>query len=119
MPAGAGACLSAYLSATRCGACASTLAPTRLPRALPSPADKLSANVSYPLRGLRLDGYVSPESGLTPADCVYDLYAVSNHYGNLSGERMIVQLLDLHTAGREQGVLARRRKRLAPTASKL
>eukprot|EP00887_Chlorella_sp_A99_P006654 scaffold3.g6654.t1 len=47
--------------------------------------DKLTASVAFPLSGLRLAAFASPESGLGEDDCVYDLYAVSNHYGNLSG----------------------------------
>ena len=47
--------------------------------------DKLGADVSFPLRGLRLGEYASPQCAAAPADCVYDLYAVSNHAGTLHG----------------------------------
>lgn len=47
--------------------------------------DKLTANVSFPLKDLRLHQFASPESPAGPAECCYELYAVSNHYGNLSG----------------------------------
>jgi hypothetical protein len=48
--------------------------------------DKLTANVSFPLKGLRLHQFASPECPAGPDECSYDLFAVSNHYGNLSGE---------------------------------
>ena len=48
--------------------------------------DKLTANVSFPLKGLRLHQVASPEcTAAGPADCCYDLFAVSNHYGTLTG----------------------------------
>uniref|UniRef100_A0A1D1ZYV0 Ubiquitin carboxyl-terminal hydrolase n=1 Tax=Auxenochlorella protothecoides TaxID=3075 RepID=A0A1D1ZYV0_AUXPR len=48
--------------------------------------DKLTASVSYPLAGLSLDTYLSPEALVAgEGGALYDLYAVSNHYGNLSG----------------------------------
>lgn len=48
--------------------------------------DKLTASVSYPLAGLSLDAFLSPETlAGGAAGAAYDLYAVSNHYGNLTG----------------------------------
>ncbi|KAL4459011.1 hypothetical protein ABPG75_013876 [Micractinium tetrahymenae] len=47
--------------------------------------DKLTANVSFPLKDLRLHQFASPESSAGPDECCYELFAVSNHYGNLSG----------------------------------
>ena len=49
--------------------------------------DKLTASVSFPLEGLRLHAFASPECPAAAAECTYNLFAVSNHYGNLSGER--------------------------------
>jgi hypothetical protein len=43
--------------------------------------------VSFPLEGLRLHAFASPECPAAPAECTYNLFAVSNHYGNLSGEK--------------------------------
>ena len=47
--------------------------------------DKLTANVSFPLKALRLHQYASPECPAGPDECTYELFAVSNHYGNLTG----------------------------------
>jgi hypothetical protein len=47
--------------------------------------DKLTANVAFPLKGLRLHQFASPECPAGPEECNYNLFAVSNHYGNLSG----------------------------------
>lgn len=57
---------------------------------LPPPAqgattDKLTASVTFPLKHLRLHQFASPECGARPAECAYELFAVSNHYGTLSG----------------------------------
>jgi len=44
--------------------------------------EKLETLVNYPTKGLDMSPYVKgPEAG----KCVYDLYAVSNHYGSLGG----------------------------------
>ena len=51
--------------------------------------DKLTAAVSFPLRGLRLHEYASPEARWAAAgqgQGEYDLFAVSNHFGTLGGE---------------------------------
>lgn len=50
-----------------------------------SHTDKLTTNVTFPLRGLELTEHVSPESPHPPEQCCYDLYAVSNHTGNVGG----------------------------------
>lgn len=56
--------------------------------------DKLTAAVSFPLRGLRLHEYASPEArwaaagqgqGQGHGQGEYDLFAVSNHFGTLGG----------------------------------
>ena len=44
--------------------------------------DKLDTRVDFPLHGLDLSQYVLRQQGVPP---VYDLYAVSNHYGSLGG----------------------------------
>jgi len=45
--------------------------------------EKLDTFVDFPLEGLDLSDFVVSETGKTNA--VFDLYAVSNHYGGLSG----------------------------------
>lgn len=66
----------------------------RLLKSSPSPpspllqgsnTDKLTANVSFPLKELCLADFASPECPVPPPDCTYDLFAVSNHYGTLGG----------------------------------
>jgi hypothetical protein len=47
--------------------------------------DKLNATVSFPIDGLNLASFAAPECIQPPGDCIYDLYAVSNHGGTLSG----------------------------------
>jgi ubiquitin carboxyl-terminal hydrolase 4/11/15 len=44
--------------------------------------EKLETLVNYPVKGLDMSSYVK---GPEAAKCVYDLYAVSNHYGSLGG----------------------------------
>ncbi|GAB4823329.1 hypothetical protein N2152v2_010375 [Parachlorella kessleri] len=50
-----------------------------------SNTDKLTANVSFPLKELNLHQFASPETPCSPSECTYDLFGVSNHYGSLSG----------------------------------
>lgn len=54
-------------------------------RSKASGADKVSSDLSYPLEGLDLHPYLSPESPHLNEACIYDLYAVSNHIGGLTG----------------------------------
>jgi len=43
--------------------------------------DKIDSHVDFPINGLDLSEFVlNPEE-----DCIYDLYAVSNHYGGMGG----------------------------------
>lgn len=44
--------------------------------------NKLDTRVDFPLHGLDLTPYVLHTQSVQP---VYDLYAVSNHYGSLGG----------------------------------
>eukprot|EP01083_Nonionella_stella_P253110 871296_1 len=44
-------------------------------------AQKISARVEFPLKGLDLSEYIPVKDAVSP---VYDLYAVSNHYGDMS-----------------------------------
>lgn len=48
-----------------------------------SQTDKLATNVTFPLRGLDLSPHGSPECYHSQEHCCYDLYAVSNHSGNV------------------------------------
>jgi ubiquitin carboxyl-terminal hydrolase 2/21 len=47
--------------------------------------DKLTTSVTFPLRDLSLRQFASPECPARPEELRYELFAVSNHYGNLSG----------------------------------
>jgi ubiquitin C-terminal hydrolase len=47
--------------------------------------DKLAAPVAFPLEGLDLAPFVSPECPHAPAELVYDLYAVAYHSGSAAG----------------------------------
>lgn len=47
--------------------------------------DKLTTSVTFPLRDLSLHQFASPECPARPGELRYELFAVSNHYGNLSG----------------------------------
>jgi ubiquitin carboxyl-terminal hydrolase 2/21 len=48
--------------------------------------EKLTANVTFPLKGLKLTQFLSDEAGATDAAAAsYDLYAVSNHFGSMVG----------------------------------
>lgn len=47
--------------------------------------DKLTTSVTFPLRDLSLHQFASPECPARPEELRYELFAVSNHYGNLSG----------------------------------
>ncbi|KAK9811723.1 hypothetical protein WJX72_008998 [[Myrmecia] bisecta] len=47
--------------------------------------EKLTANVTFPLKGLALQQFVSEEMLEAEAAKEYDLFAVSNHFGNLVG----------------------------------
>ena len=48
-------------------------------------ADKLTTDVTFPLKSLDLHEHLSPESNVPPEHCIYDLYAVSYHTGTLAG----------------------------------
>lgn len=47
--------------------------------------EKLTSSIGFNVNGLRLQNFASKEHQQTGKDSVYDLYAVSNHYGNLGG----------------------------------
>lgn len=47
--------------------------------------DKIDAFVDAPLRGLDLSGVVKGPLKNNDDNLIYDLYAVSNHYGGLGG----------------------------------
>lgn len=95
--------------------------PPRPPSPQGTSTDKLTANVSFPLKDLRLHQFASPESPAGPAECCYELYAVSNHYGNLSGECRPVSQAPLRldrlyaqTSKRRQRMAAKARAALPP-----
>lgn len=46
--------------------------------------DKLEDLISYPVEGLNMTPYVVSEDLKSKSDLIYDLYAVSNHYGTLN-----------------------------------
>lgn len=46
--------------------------------------EKIDKLVTFPLKGLDLRHHVSKESQHTPEECIYDLYAVAEHKGNLT-----------------------------------
>ena len=48
-------------------------------------ADKLTTNVAFPLKALDLGAHCSSECPQPPEQRSYDLYAVSNHTGNVGG----------------------------------
>ncbi|CAO3696223.1 unnamed protein product [Rhizopus stolonifer] len=64
--------------------------------------NKLDTMVKYPTRGFDLHGYVSKfippkqSSAQDRASSTYDLYAVSNHYGSLSGGHYTAYVKDGH-----------------------
>jgi len=47
--------------------------------------EKLTANITFPVRSLRLQNFASKEHQHESITELYDLYAVSNHYGTLGG----------------------------------
>ncbi|KAH6565831.1 hypothetical protein BASA50_000052 [Batrachochytrium salamandrivorans] len=47
--------------------------------------NKIDIMVDAPMRGLDMSEIVGCGSTLAPDDCLYDLYAVSNHFGGLGG----------------------------------
>jgi ubiquitin carboxyl-terminal hydrolase 4/11/15 len=46
--------------------------------------DKLEDLIDYPIEGLDMSKYVVSEELKEQSDLIYDLYAVSNHYGTLN-----------------------------------
>ena len=44
--------------------------------------DKIGKKIDFPIEGLDMTPFIAPQSPEGPA--IYDLYAVSNHYGSLS-----------------------------------
>ena len=55
------------------------------------------------MQGLRLASYMSEDMAGIAEDARYDLYAVSNHYGNLVGGHYTVYCLaNADTAGKKQ-----------------
>ena len=44
---------------------------------------KINSQIDFPVTGLDLSSYVLQNDGSSP--CIYDLYAVSNHYGTMNG----------------------------------
>jgi len=56
--------------------------------------EKLETLVSYPLRGLDLSSHIIGPSDTAP---IYDLYAVSNHYGSLGGGHYTAYALNKST----------------------
>ncbi|GMH39292.1 hypothetical protein BSKO_07190 [Bryopsis sp. KO-2023] len=48
--------------------------------------EKLTWNINYPVKGLKLQSYASKENrGSADSSVCYDLYASSNHFGTLTG----------------------------------
>jgi len=46
--------------------------------------EKIDKIVTFPLKGLDLRHHLSKESHHRPEECIYDLYAVAEHKGNLT-----------------------------------
>ena len=46
--------------------------------------EKIKTMIHFPLVSLDMCPYISPESSESSADCIYDLYAVVNHIGDMS-----------------------------------
>ncbi len=63
-----------------------------------SNTDKLTANVSFPLKELNLHQFASPETPCSPSECTYDLFGVSP-------PRPAVLLLSFHTPFLSRGCL--------------
>ena len=47
--------------------------------------DKLETHVEFPLQGLDLSRHVQQQQAPGSSTLLYDLYAVSNHFGSLGG----------------------------------
>lgn len=47
--------------------------------------EKLTCGINFPMNGLRLQNFSSKEYQQNGGPAIYDLYAVSNHFGNLGG----------------------------------
>jgi ubiquitin carboxyl-terminal hydrolase 4/11/15 len=55
--------------------------------------DKIDAFVDAPLRDLDLSGVVKGLSKKEDDSLIYDLYAISNHYGGLGGGHCMLSFL--------------------------
>eukprot|EP00891_Asterochloris_glomerata_P008047 jgi/Astpho2/8047/gw1.00120.92.1_t len=64
--------------------------------------EKLTSNVTYPLKGLKLAQFASEECAPNVASTSYDLYAVSNHIGSLVGGHYTAHCLTRTPQGTEQ-----------------
>ncbi|DBA82653.1 TPA: hypothetical protein ACH3X1_006898 [Trebouxia sp. C0004] len=67
-----------------------------------SSREKLTNNVSFPVKGLKLSQFVSDVSSPADSNASYDLYAVSNHYGSMAGGHYTAACRVGLTGGREQ-----------------
>lgn len=57
--------------------------------------DKITNSVDFPLTELNLDRYCAPQSN-TNVSMIYDLYAVTNHFGSLEGGHYTSYCRDAH-----------------------
>jgi ubiquitin carboxyl-terminal hydrolase 4/11/15 len=46
---------------------------------------KINELIDFPVEGLNLSNFLINPSASSQKNCIYDLYAVSNHYGSLNG----------------------------------
>lgn len=67
-----------------------------------SSREKLTNNVSFPVKGLKLSQFVSDVSSPADSNATYDLYAVSNHYGSMAGGHYTAACRVGLPGGREQ-----------------
>lgn len=63
--------------------------------------EKLTANINFPVRSLRLQNFTSKEHQHQGITELYDLYAVSNHYGTLGGGHYVAYCKVKDTEGKE------------------
>jgi Ubiquitin carboxyl-terminal hydrolase len=66
--------------------------------------EKLTANVSFPLKGLKLGSFSSAESGIDDAGATYDLFGVINHLGSMVGGHYTSYCKVKRVGGRKGGI---------------
>lgn len=67
-----------------------------------SSREKLTNNVTFPVKGLKLNQFVSSVSSPADSNANYDLYAVSNHFGSMAGGHYTAACKVDLPGGREQ-----------------